>query len=201
MRVLAGCEESGKIRDSFRRLGHEAYSCDLEESRGEFVQFHWRMDIVECLERMGDFDLIILCPDCTAMATSGNHCYGDYKPRHAERLAAIRWTKDLIRLAKTKTKRLAVENPRSVIWSYVSGRVQWIHPWMFGHHTKKHTGLLLWNLPELIPTNDVSQKLHTVSRFERERVYRLSPDDNRKRDRAETFQGVADAMAAQWGIL
>lgn len=200
MRVLVGCERSGKVRDAFRRLGHEAWSCDLESAEGAYLDYHHRGDVVDFLRNSTFWDLVILHPECTAMALSGNRHYGDYGPRHAERQAALKWTKELIRLAKTRTRRLCVENPRSALWSVVSGRIQWIQPWQFGHPERKETGLLLWNLPPLKPRTDESI-LEGVSRKAQDRVLLMGGDKNQKRNRSETYDGVAAAMAEDWGGL
>lgn len=201
MRVLLGCEESGTARDAFLRLGHDARSCDLQESRGEHPHLHFQQDIVECLESQGMWDLIILFPDCTAMATCGNRHYGDFTPGYPERVAAINWTKRLWKLAKTKSPRVALENPNSVIFGYLTGTTQYIQPWMFGHVENKNTGLQLYNLPKLRETENVKHLLHTVPRRDANRVHHMGEVENRKRDRAKTYDGIAAAFAAQWGSL
>lgn len=196
MRVLIGCEESGVLRDAFAALGHDSASCDTKPSRGAPHGTHYRMDIVECLETQGWWDLIILHPPCDALATSGNAFYGEYKKWNHKRLEAIKWTKNLVKLARTKTPRLCVENPRSVIFQYLNyDRFQWIHPWQFGHDEAKETGLALWNLPQLIPT------IPTKPAIVHERVRYMGGGVVRKRERSKTYEGVAAAIAEQWGNL
>lgn len=192
MRVLIGCEESATVRDAFRRLGHDAWSCDIVESRGD-REFHLIKDIMLAITDDGPWDIIVLHPPCTALAVSGNRWYGKGMPRNQERLAAIQWTCRLWELALLNARiGCALENPVSVIWEYV-GKPDYIQPWQFGHGETKATGILTHNLPPLSPTNVVDGR--------EQRVWKMPPGPNRKRDRSKTFQGVADAMAAQWGAL
>jgi len=190
MRVLVGCEESGKVRDAFRALGHDAWSCDLVMSRSSNV-YHYQMDVVKAITHYGPWDIIILHPDCTAMAVSGNRWYGKGMPQHVGRLVALDWTAHLWEMAK-QTARIgcAIENPVSVLWNRI-GKPQYIQPYQFGHGETKATGILTHKLPPLLPTNLVDGR--------EQRVWKMPPGPNRKRDRSETFQGIADAMASQWG--
>lgn len=186
--VLVGCEESGKVRDAFQKLGHNAWSNDLVPARNGGN--HLRMDVVEAINRYS-WDIIILHPSCCAMALSGNRYYGRGTPRHAERLAAIQWSIKLWELAKHVARiGCAIENPLSVIWPYI-GKPQYIQPYQFGHGELKKTGILTHNLPALTPTSIVPGR--------EQRIWKMPPSANRKRDRSETFQGIADAMAQQWG--
>ena len=187
MRVLIGCEESQVVCKAFRDRGHDAYSCDIQPTRGN-PDWHYQVD-VKCVLIAG-WDLVILHPDCTAMAVSGNRWYGSGMPKHQDRLDAIRWTLDLWDREKVFSKRVALENPVSVIFSHLPN-VQYVQPWQFGHGETKKTGFALHNLPELKPTNIVDGR--------EQRVWKMPPGPNRKRDRSVTFQGIADAMADQWG--
>lgn len=189
MKVLIGCEESQKVCQAFRIRGHEAYSCDLEPTRGN-PDWHYQMDVKACIEKYTPWDLIILHPDCTSMAVSGNRWYGKGMPMHGKRLRQVEWTLDLWEIAKRHAPRVALENPVSVIFKHIPN-VHYIHPWQFGHGETKKTGLALHNLPPLEPTNIVEGREH--------RIWKMPPGENRKRDRSETFQGIADAMAEQWG--
>jgi len=200
MRVLVGCEESGVVRDAFCARGHDAISVDLKASRGDSANPHHRGDIVEFLLNHGTWDLIILHPDCTAMALSGNRTYGDEKRKHWMRVESIRWTQRLVQLARERTRRLCVENPRSAVWPHLrTETLQWLQPWMFGHPERKETGLGLWRLPRLIPTNDVSEEMAKMSRLQQARVHTMGGGVVRKRERSVTYQGIAAAMAEQWG--
>lgn len=189
---LIGCEESGTITTAFRNAGYEAYSCDLQPTRGN-KEWHYQQDVMEVIPTKS-WDLIILHPDCTAMAVSGNRWYGKGKPYHSKRLASIDWTINLWALAKKYSKYVALENPVSVIFSHLlCDKVQYVQPWQFGHGETKKTGFALYNLPELKPTNIVEGR--------EQRVWKMAPSPTRKRDRSKTYQGIADAIVDQWGDL
>lgn len=188
MKVLIGCEESQVVCAAFRNKGHDAFSCDLVETRGT-PDWHITGDIMDNLDGWG---LIILHPDCTAMAVSGNRWYGKGMRYHDKRVAAIDWTIDLWRLAISLCDRVVMENPVSVIFSHIKAS-QYVQPWQFGHGETKKTGFALNNLPLLIPTDIVDGR--------ESRVWKMGPSCTRKRDRSKTFQGIASAMAEQWGEL
>lgn len=191
MRVLVGCEESQTVCRAFRRRGHEAYSCDLLPTRGN-PDWHIQEDVVKVVG-CGGWDLIILHPDCTAMAVSGNRWYGRGRPRHEDRIRAVAWTEGLWSLAISRCKGVVLENPVSVIFTLLKRQfeIQYIQPWQFGHGEVKKTGLALHGLPPLRPTNVVEGR--------EARIWRMPPSPSRKRDRSVTYQGIADAMAEQWG--
>lgn len=188
MRVLVGCEESQVVTNAFRDRGHDAFSCDLVETRGN-PEWHIRKDVKEAVK--GDWDLIILHPDCTRLAVSGNRWYGKGMPKHNEREWAIEWTVDLWERAKNNAKKVVLENPVSVIFQHLDSPIQYIQPWQFGHGETKKTGFALHGVGELIPTDIVAGR--------EQRVWKMAPSPNRKRDRSKTYQGIANAMAAQWG--
>lgn len=190
MKVLIGCEESGVVREAFAKLGHTAWSCDLEPTRK--VGNHYQCDIMDALH-MQKWDLIILHPDCTKMAVSGNRWYGKGMPRNQERLDSVEWTLKLWNEAKSVCDKVALENPVSVIFTHITDHVQYIQPHQFGHGETKKTGIALHGLPLLIPTNNVEGR--------EQRVWKMPPSKTRKRDRSETYQGIADAFANQWGKL
>jgi len=149
---------------------------------------------MELLDSEMIWDLIILHPDCTTMAVCNNKNCAKGKSRHHERLRDIEWTLRLWEKAKTKSQRVALENPASVIFPHLrksGATIQYIQPWQFGHGETKKTGLALYNLPELEPTNIVEGR--------EQRIWKMGPSPTRKRDRSETYQGIAEAMAEQWG--
>jgi hypothetical protein len=190
---LIGCEESQKVTQAFRKRGHECFSLDLVATRGN-PEWHIQGDVHGHLLSVPDeyYDLGIFHIDCTKVALSGNRWYGKGMPRHNERLLYIKWTQIFWDTAKKKCKRLALENPASVIFRHIDyDALQYIQPWQFGHGEKKKTGLALIGLPKLIPTNIVEGR--------EERIWKMAPSKTRKRDRSETYQGIADAMAQQWG--
>lgn len=186
--ILIGCEESQTICNAFRSAGYEAYSCDLQPTRGN-PDWHYQTDILNILPTR-NWELVILHPDCTAMALSGNRWYGRGMPLNYKREEAIKWTVQLWQESKKHANRIALENPASVIFKYLDAPTQYVQPWQFGHGEMKKTGFALHNLPPLLPTNIVGGR--------EERVFRMPPSPNRKRDRSKTYQGVADAIVEQW---
>jgi hypothetical protein len=186
--ILIGCEESQTICRAFREAGYDAYSCDLEPTRGN-PDWHYQQDIMEVIP-MQRWDLIILHPDCTAMAVSGNRWYGKGMPMNDKRLTQVEWTKALWGLAKQYSPRVALENPVSVVFKHLEN-VSYIQPWQFGHGETKKTGFALHGLEPLKPTNIVEGR--------EQRIWKMPPSETRKRDRSKTFQGIADAIVNQWG--
>ncbi len=188
MRVLVGCEESGIVRDAFAARGHDAWSNDLIPAR--FGGNHLQCDVKNAIKNFGTWDIIILHPDCTAMTVSGNRWYGRGTAGYEKRVRQIACPRDLWNLAKKHARiGCALENPVSMVWKEI-GKPQYIQPWMFGHGETKKTGILTDRLPALVPTKIVDGR--------EQHVWKMAPGPNRKRDRSETFQGVADAMATQW---
>lgn len=200
VRVLIACEESGVVRDAFLARGHDAVSNDLQPARRGGP--HLQMDCREAIRGRGPWDIIIFHPDCTKMAVCGNRTYGRGKPRHNERWDSVGWTILTWEIIKRHARVGAcMENPQSVLWSHIDERPQWVHPFMFGHPEQKKTGLALDRLPRLKATNDVSLEMQLLPRNQRERIHFMAPGPNRKRDRSETFLGIAEAKADQWGSL
>ena len=184
MRVLVACEYSGRVREAFRIRGHEAWSCDLYENAEDGSPWHRRIDAIEyaCNER---WDLMIAHPPCTHLAVSGSRWFKDKVQEQAEALDFVR------RLMDAPIAKIALENPISVISSKIRKPDQIIQPWQFGHGETKATCLWLKGLPKLMPTNIVEGR--------EARVHRMPPGPNRWKERSRTYQGIADAMAKQWG--
>lgn len=180
MRILIACEFSGIVREAFKKLGHDAWSCDLLPS--EIPGQHIQDDVLKHLDE--GWDMMIAHPPCTHLAVSGARWFKDKKKEQQE---ALEFVKKLWNAPITK---IAIENPISVISSKMSKPDQIIQPWMFGHGETKATCLWLKNLPKLKPTNIVDGR--------KARVHRASPGPDRWKERSRTLQGVADAMAAQW---
>lgn len=192
VRVLIGFEESQTVCKAFRKHNHEAYSCDIKPCSGGHPEWHFKMDIIDCLLNYGMWDLIILHPDCTKLAVSGNRWYGKGTPGHNKRKQAIDWTVNVHEIAKTKSKHIALENPVSVIFRHLDyEELQYIQPYEYGHGETKKTGLALIGLPKLKPTNVVSGR--------EQKVWKMPPSPDRKRLRSITYPGIAEAMAKQWG--
>jgi hypothetical protein len=187
MDVLVGCEESQKVCIAFRSKNHDAYSCDLKMCSGGFPQYHLKMDIFDAI-KIKKWDLIILHPDCTYMAVSGNRWYSKSK----ERISSVQWTIKLFESAKESCCKICLENPVSVIFRQLNGGVlQYINPWQFGHGECKKTGLYLYGLPFLKHTNIVQGR--------EQKIWKMPPSKNRKEIRSKTYTGIANAMAEQWG--
>ena len=183
MRVLIACEFSGTVRDAFRRLGHDAMSCDLlpTEAPGP----HHQGDVRDVL---GDgWDLMVAHPPCTHLAVSGARWFKDKRAEQAEALAFVRLLMD------APIERIAIENPVSVISTRIRKPEQIVHPWQFGHGERKATCLWLKGLQSLVPTNIVEGR--------EARIHRMPPSPDRWKKRSLTYQGIADAMAEQWGGL
>jgi hypothetical protein len=180
MKVLVACEFSGIVRDAFIARGHDAISCDLlpTERPGPHIQG-------DVLEHLNDgWDLMIAHPPCTHLAVSGARWFSGKVHEQEEALEFVRV------LLHASITRIAVENPISVIFSLIRKPDQIIQPWMFGHGETKATCLWLKGLPKLVPTNIVEGRVG--------RVHYESPGPDRWKNRSRTFQGIADAMAAQW---
>lgn len=199
MRVLIGCEESGVGRRAFRALGHDAWSCDLVSAR-DGSPFHYQMDVMLAL-RLRRWDLMILHPSCRTMTVAGNKHYGRGKPKHHERVAEQEWSRRLWGEAREVCDHVALENPVSTIWAAIGEEAQYIQPWQFGHPEQKKTGLALYNLPRLIPTDNVFDEMMRLPKNQRERVFYMPPSETRSRDRSESYAGILAAMAAQWSAF
>jgi hypothetical protein len=198
--VLVACERSGVVREAFRALGHEAWSCDLVDADDE-SRWHIQGDALRAAyTRSGNWDLLIAHPECTYLANSGaKHLYAGMKAENGPN--ADRWAHMgaaaafFMALWNAPIPRIALENP--IMLGHprrlfgIPEPTQIIQPWQFGHGETKATCLWLKNLPPLERTNIVEGR--------EQRVFRMAPGPNRKRDRSRTFEGIAEAMAQQWG--
>lgn len=203
MRVLVACEYSGRVREAFRRLGHDAWSCDLLPSEDD-SPFHIKCDVLSILN--DNWDLMVAHPPCTYLCNSGVcHLYHKDGTRNDERWNdMVTGAEFFFKLLDAPIPRKAIENPVMHKYAYriIGSRAsQFIQPWMFGHMEQKMTGLHLVNLPKLIPTNNVKEEMMELPKNVRERTHYLSPGKDRWKERSRTFQGIADAMAQQWGSL
>ena len=196
MRILIACEYSGRVRDAFTKLGHDATSCDLLPSETEGK--HYQGDIFDMLTQ--EWDLIIAHPPCTALTVAGNSTYGEGQPKYQERLDSVEWTKKLWNKSVRSAQMVCFENPVGVLQRLGGFRKpQYIQPYQFGHLEQKKTGLFLHNLPELKPTNNVYDEMMKLPKRERERLHYLPPSPDRWKIRSTTYQGIANAIAEQWG--
>lgn len=182
MRVLVACEFSGTVRDAFRARGHDAWSCDLlpSESPGPHI-------VGDALEAAygQHWDLMIAHPPCTHLAVSGARWFKD---KQEEQAAALEFVRALL---AAPIERIALENPVSIISSRIRKPNQIIQPWQHGHGETKATCLWLKNLPLLVPTDIVDGRAA--------RIHKMPPGPNRAKERSRTYNGIAAAMAAQWG--
>lgn len=198
MRVLVACEYSGKVREAFRKLGHDAWSCDLLPA-DDNSPYHVQGDVLEVL---GDgWDMMIAHPPCTYLTNAGVRWLHTQEGRWADMREGAEFFK---RLLNAPIPKIAVENP--VMHKYAveiigSRQTQVLQPWMFGHTEQKATCLWLKNLKPLVETNNVKAEMMLLSPQERQRIFHLPPSKDRWKIRSETYQGIADAMAAQWGEL
>lgn len=183
MKVLVGCEFSGVVRRSFRERGHDAWSCDLLPAE-DGSRYHLQRDLVEVLG--AGWDLMIAHPPCTDLAVSGARWFSEKREKQREALEFVK------KLMLAPIDRIAIENPVSIISSRIRPADQVIQPWQFGHGETKATCLWLKNLPKLRPTNIVSGR--------EQRIWKLPPRPDRWKERSKTYQGIADAMAEQWGV-
>lgn len=184
MRILIACEESQAVCIEMRRLGHEAYSCDLQPCSGGHPEWHLQCDALELLKMR--WDLIIAHPPCTDLASSGARWFPE-KRADGRQQKSIEF---FMRFVNADCPRIAIENPIGIMSSIYRKPDQIIQPWQFGHGETKATCLWLKGLDALTPTNIVGGREH--------RVWRMAPGPDRAKERSKTFPGIARAMAEQW---
>ncbi len=184
LRVLIACEFSGVVRRAFRALGHDAWSCDLlpaEDGHWDHIQ----ADITEFLPKSKGWDLLIAHPPCTHLAVSGARWFKHKEKEQAEALQFVGW------LLGAPIPHIARENPVSIISTAIRKPDQIVQPWQFGHGETKAPCLWLKNLPKLVPTHIVDGR--------EARVHKMPPSPDRWKERRRTYEGIAAAMASQWG--
>lgn len=186
MNVLVACEESQRVAMAFRKLGHNAFSCDIRKPSGGHPEFHIQDDV---LKHLDGWDLIIGFPPCTFLSTTGN-----------------RWFKEefFLAIANAPCKHIAIENPVGIMSSKFRKPDQIIQPYMFGARFEKRTCLWLKNLPKLKPTKVVEPPKRIVFESGKSMPAWYADAWNFKKEerakmRSKTFLGVAEAMATQWG--
>ena len=190
LKVLIACEFSGIVREAFRSLGHDAWSCDLEPALDK-SPFHKQDSIWHLLTKFPEYltwNLMIAFPPCTHLAVSGARWFKDKKEEQKEAIEFF------MGLAEAEIPRIALENPIGVMSRVYRKPDQIIQPWQFGHGETKATCLWLKGLPMLKPTNIVEGRTP--------RIHHESPGVKNGLTRAQrrsiTYQGIAEAMAAQW---
>ena len=204
LKVLVACEESQAVTKYLRRLGHEAYSCDILPCSGGHPEWHYQQDVFKVIEN-GSWDMMIAFPPCTHLASSG--------ARHfKEKIADGRQQEGIdffMKLANSDIDRIAIENPIGIMSTKYRKPNQIIQPYQFGDKAQKSTCLWLKNLPKLTPTNIVEKGEFfefTSKKGEKKRMpmwyYKALQDaktpQQRSTLRSKTFNGIAKAMATQW---
>jgi hypothetical protein len=214
MRVLVACEFSGRVREAFRAKGHDAWSCDLL-SADDDSPYHYQCNVFDVLDK--GWDLMIAHPPCTYLTVTGNSWF--YHPddkhlptderrphprfpnRRQHREEAVEF---FMKLINTDIPKIAVENPVGIMSTRFRKPDQYIQPYEFGDPERKKTGLWLKGLPCLVPTDVVEPNIiqykngkGTDSKWHMDTM-KLPPLE-RMKARSKTFQGIADAMADQWG--
>jgi len=209
MKVLIACEESQAITKEFRKLGHEAYSCDLLACSGGYPEWHFQQDVFKVINK--GWDLMIAHPPCTYLALSGNRWLynkdgSKNKQRWDNQAKALNFVRALM---DAPVKRIAIENPMSVISSQIRKPDQIVQPWMFGDKAQKSTCLWLKNLPLLKPTDivdkgefiefvDKNGKKKKQPLWYYEALRQAKTTEERRTLRSKTFEGMAKAIAEQW---
>jgi len=195
--ILVCCEESQAVTIAFRKAGHEAYSNDIQDCSGGHPEWHIKGDALKVM-RSRKWDLIIAHPPCTYLTISANKWYKDQPARLSGALVgqARREAREdaiwfFMQFVNADCEHIAIENPVCVMSSRYRKPNQTIQPWMFGHGETKATCLWLKGLPNLKPTDIVEGR--------EQKSHKLSPSKDRAKLRSKTYEGIADAMAKQWG--
>lgn len=184
MKVLVACEESQAVTIELRKLGHEAYSCDIMECSGGHPEWHIQGDVVPLLKEK--WDMIIAFPPCTDLAVSGARWFKE-KQKDGRQQRSIDF---FMQFVNADCEKIAIENPIGIMSNKYRKPDQIIQPWQFGHGETKATCLWLKGLPKLEPTDIVSGR--------EQRIWKLPPSEDRAKLRSKTFPGIAQAMAETW---
>lgn len=190
MKILVACEYSNTVSKEFRKLGHTVISCDLLPN-DEDQSNHYQGDVFDIIN--DGFDMMIAHPPCTHLAVSGAAWFKNKINEQKEALEFVR------KLINANIEKICIENPVSVISTYIRKPNQVIQPWMFGHTEQKKTCLWLKNLPLLVDDNNVYSDMMQLPKNQRERLHYLPPSKDRWKIRSKTYPGIARAMASQWG--
>jgi len=208
MKILVACEESQAVTIELRKLGHEAYSCDIIPCSGGHPEWHIQQDVLPLINGdckfatangtehyiHGKWDMIIAFPPCTNLAVSGAAWFAK-KRADGRQQASIEF---FMKFVNADCNKIAIENPIGIMSRKYQKPSQIIHPFQFGHPEQKSTCLWLKNLPLLKETNNVKEYMLTLPKNQRERLHYLPPSPDRAKLRSKTFPGIAHAMATQW---
>lgn len=219
MKVLIACEESQRVCIAFRKRGHEAYSCDIQEPSGDHPEWHILGDALKSIKGgiittmdgkmhdIGRWDLLIAHPPCTYLTLAGNRWFKpEFAVRFPDRQIKRKEAVDFfMAIANADCDRIAIENPVGIMSSQWRKPDQYIEPYMFGDPEKKKTGLWIKGLPLLKPTNIIEPVIiHCKSGANEPRWHMETmhlPKEERSRVRSKTFPGIAEAMASQWSDI
>ena len=218
MKILIACEESQRVCNAFRELGHEAYSCDIIECSGGHPEWHIQDDCLPLLNGFCEFDtadgehhkieqkwdLIIAHPPCTYLTVTGNRWFNveRYGDKARERIQLREEAKEFfMAFVNADCDKIAIENPIGVMSTSYRKPNQIIQPYMFGDPFEKRTCLWLKGLPNLVPTDEVAPpaRQQLKSGKSMPEWYSNAPKAERAKIRSKTFPGFAKAMAEQWG--
>ena len=192
MKILIGCEYSGRVRQAFRDLGHDAWSCDLLDSDDDSPH-HLKEDVLNVIH-WNNWDMAIFFPPCTHLASSGARWFKDKQEEQRDALDFVR------ELMEADIPKIALENPVGVISTKIRKPDQIVQPYWFGDRARKTTCLWLKNLPRLEPTNMVEPNLITYANGKTFSAdYGVGFSTNHNHRRSITYRGIAMAMASQWG--
>ena len=203
MKVLVACEESQAVCKEFRKLGHEAYSCDIVPCSGGHPEWHIMQDVIPLIDGRcsfktmdgiehsidGKWDLIVAFPPCTHLSVSGAR-YFEQKRKDGRQQQGVDF---FMKFVNADCEKIAIENPIGIMSTQYRKPDQIIQPWMFGHGETKATCLWLKNLPKLEPTNIVDGR--------EQRIWKMPPGPERAKERSKTFPGIAKAMASKWSDI
>ena len=184
MKILVGCEYSGKVREALRVMGHDAWSCDLLPA-DDNSPYHIQGDILEVLD--DGWDMLICFPPCTDLAVSGARWFKE-KQADGRQQASIDF---FMKMVNAPIPRIAIENPIGIMSTQYRKPDQIIQPWQYGHGETKATCLWLKGLPKLEATDIVEGR--------EQRIWKMAPSPDRWKKRSETYSGIAKAMATHWG--
>lgn len=183
--ILVGFEESQAITIELRKLGFNAFSCDLQECSGGHPEWHKQMDFFDALKSR-KWDMVIIHPPCTFTAICGNRWYWN----STLRIEGIELCKKAWDEAIKVCNHVALEQPKTIMQKYIGKKSQAIQPWQFGHGETKETWLWLKGLPLLQPTEIVDGREN--------RIWKMPPSKDRQKLRSKTYPGIARAIAEQW---
>lgn len=201
MKVLVACEESQAVTIELRKLGHEAYSCDIEPCSGGHPEWHIQGDVRIVLNE--EWDMIIAHPPCTYLTNSGaTWLYNKDGSRNEKRWNELVEGGEFFRLfINHPCPKIAIENPIPHKYAVeIIGRKydQIIHPWQFGHPERKATCLWLKGLEPLKETDNRKAEMLLLPKNQQQRIHYMPPGPERAKMRSKTFPGIAKAMAEQW---